>query len=166
MNTKTQMPENIVDITNLIFDSLDGEPLEVAQFMMKRELVANMARMAITMGRKDTPNIMPEILIQVLEADDSLINNQFYVDNFAVLKFAMNKSGRDLATKAHFLEKFTSEKDNEKKKQYGEALLALSSSFLSGVVDVIFLSKGREAAQVFDISLKSLTHAGKTMGDF
>ena len=160
-----QLPENIIDINNLILDSLDGEPLEVALYMLKRNLVANMARMAITAGKTETPNIMPEVLVQVLGDDDALVNNTFYVENFAVLRASMTKANRDLAVKAHFVDAFKKEQDEKKKKQYAEAILGLSSSTFSCVTDVIYIAKGLEASLLFEISLQSMTHAGKMIGD-
>lgn len=148
------VPEGIEKIARLIKESLKGESLQVAEMLFSRELVTLMSHMAIDTGEKQVPNLMPETLLKYINMDDNLIDNKFYVDNYAIIKSIMAMTSIRSSTRAFYAREYANSNDGDVEKF---VLESLSTNLLESLTVIVFLAKGQDEASVFDVKMKALT---------
>lgn len=131
----------------------DPEVREVAMYIMSRLLLSEVAIKGMMAGRTEV-GVLPEALSMALQYDANVVDNSFFIKNFAVIKIQISMDEVKLHTQRLKLQ-YGLEKNND------EHLLRSAMYMIQNKYDslttVAFLYKGAQFAKEFDFKLRSIT---------
>lgn len=128
----------------------DAEVRDVGMYVVFRNHLLQMAERAVDLDQVEVTNVAPEQLKMAMSYDSGLVNNKFYIENFAVIKALISMDELILHSRGFHLR---NAKDDAHSRQVVRDLLP---NRFCGLSTIVMLKYGMDRAKAFDVAMRSI----------